>query len=68
MCYTTAKDGHPDFTIPLARAVAAGVMDRGVLVCGSGIGASIAANEIDGVRAAVCHDEFSASQGWKMTT
>src|ERR1700758_177073 len=56
-------DDYPDFAIPLARAVAAGVVERGVLVCGSGIGASIAANEIDGVRAAVCHDDFSARQG-----
>ena len=57
------EDDYPDFAIPLARAVAAGVVDRGVLLCGSGIGASIAANKIEGVRAAVCHDEFSARQG-----
>ena len=56
-------DDYPDFAIPLARAVAAGVVDRGVLLCGSGIGASIAANKIEGVRAAVCHDDFSARQG-----
>ena len=56
-------DDYPDFAIPLARAVAAGVVERGVLLCGSGIGASIAANKIDGVRAAVCHDDFSARQG-----
>jgi ribose 5-phosphate isomerase B len=56
-------DDYPDFAIPLARAVADGVVDRGVLLCGSGIGASIAANKIDGVRAAVCHDDFSARQG-----
>jgi ribose 5-phosphate isomerase B len=56
-------DDYPDFAIPLARAVAAGVVKRGVLVCGSGIGASIAANKIEGVRAAVCHDDFSARQG-----
>jgi RpiB/LacA/LacB family sugar-phosphate isomerase len=57
------EDDYPDFAIPLARAVAAGVVDRGVLLCGSGIGASIAANKLEGVRAAVCHDEFSARQG-----
>ena len=57
------SDDYPDFTIPLARAVVAGVVERGVLLCGSGIGASIAANKIDGVRAAVCHDDFSARQG-----
>jgi ribose 5-phosphate isomerase B len=55
-------DDYPDSTIPLARAVADGVVERGVLLCGSGIGASVAANKIDGVRAAVCHDDFSARQ------
>jgi ribose 5-phosphate isomerase B len=58
-----ANDDYPDFAIPLARAVADGVVERGVLVCGSGVGASVAANKIDGVRAAVCHDDFSARQG-----
>src|SRR5271167_979261 len=57
------NDDYPDFAIPLARAVAAGVVERGVLLCGSGVGASVAANKIDGVRAAVCHDDFSARQG-----
>jgi len=56
-------DDYPDFAIPLAHAVADGVVERGVLLCGSGIGASIAANKIEGVRAAVCHDDFSARQG-----
>ena len=56
-------DDYPDFAIPLARAVAAGVVERGILLCGSGIGASIAANKIEEVRAAVCHDDFSARQG-----
>ena len=56
-------DDYPDFAIPLARAVADGVVERGVLLCGSGIGASIATNKIEGVRAAVCHDDFSARQG-----
>jgi ribose 5-phosphate isomerase B len=56
-------DDYPDFAIPLGQAVAAGVVERGVLLCGSGIGASIAANKIDGVRAAVCHDHVSARQG-----
>jgi len=57
------NDDYPDFAIPLARAVADGVVERGVLLCGSGIGASIAANKIEGVRAAVCHDDFSSRQG-----
>lgn len=56
-------DDYPDFAIPLARAVAAGVVERGILLCGSGVGASIAANQVDGARAAVCHDDFSARQG-----
>ena len=57
------EDDYPDFAIPLARAVAAGDVERGILLCGSGIGASITANKIDGVRAAICHDPFSARQG-----
>ena len=56
-------DDYPDFAVPLGRAVAAGVVERGVLICGSGVGASIAANKIEGARAAVCHDDFSARQG-----
>jgi ribose 5-phosphate isomerase B len=56
-------DDYPDFAIPLARAVATGAAERGVLLCGSGIGESIAANKIEGVRAAVCHDDFSARHG-----
>jgi ribose 5-phosphate isomerase B len=58
-----ADDDYPDFAIPLARAVSASEIDRGILVCGSGVGASVAANKIVGVRAALCHDHFSARQG-----
>ena len=58
-----SNDDYPDFAIPLARAVAGGVVKRGILLCGSGIGASVAANKIEGVRAAICHDVFSARQG-----
>jgi ribose 5-phosphate isomerase B len=58
-----ADDDYPDFTIPLARAVASGDVKRGVLVCGSGVGASVAANKVNGVRAALCEDHFSARQG-----
>ena len=58
-----ADDDYPDFTIPLARAVASGDVRRGVLVCGSGVGASVAANKVNGVRAALCEDHFSARQG-----
>ena len=56
-------DDYPDFVVPLAEAVAAGTVDRGVAVCGSGVGASICANKILGVRAALIHDHFSAGQG-----
>ena len=56
-------DDYPDFIVPLARAVAAGRIDRGVALCGSGVGASVAANKIPGVRAGLIHDVFSAHQG-----
>ncbi len=56
-------DDYPDFVIPLARAVAEGRVDRGVAICGSGVGASVCANKIPGVRAALIHDHFSAQQG-----
>ena len=58
-----AVDDYPDFAIPLARAVARGDVQRGVLVCGSGVGACVAANKIVGARAALCHDDYSARQG-----
>ena len=57
------NDDYPDFAIPLSQAVASGEVERGVLVCGSGVGASVAANKVAGVRAALCHDDFSARQG-----
>ena len=57
------EDDYPDFVIPLARAVAAGQVERGVALCGSGVGASIAANKVVGVRAGLIHDVFSAHQG-----
>ena len=56
-------DDYPDFVVPLARAVAAGEVERGVAVCGSGVGAAVCANKIAGVRAALIHDHFSARQG-----
>jgi ribose 5-phosphate isomerase B len=59
----TSNDDYPDFAIPLARAVVKGDVERGVLVCGSGVGASVAANKIVGARAALCHNRFSARQG-----
>jgi len=56
-------DDYPDYVISLARAVAAGTVDRGVALCGSGVGASICANKVAGVRAGLIHDVFSAHQG-----
>src|SRR5712672_826554 len=56
-------DDYPDFVVPLAQAVAARTVDRGVAICGSGVGASVCANKIPGVRAALIHDHFSARQG-----
>jgi ribose 5-phosphate isomerase B len=56
-------DDYPDFVIPLARAVAAGKVERGVAVCGSGVGASVCANKVRGVRAGLVNDHFSARQG-----
>jgi ribose 5-phosphate isomerase B len=56
-------DDYPDFVVPLARAVAAGQVKRGVAICGSGVGASIAANKVAGVRACLVHETFSAHQG-----
>ena len=56
-------DDYPDFAAAVGRAVAAGKGARGILVCGSGVGACIAANKIDGVRACLCHDIYSATQG-----
>jgi len=56
-------DDYPDFIIPLARAVASGTVHRGVGICGSGVGASIAANKVAGVRACLIDENFSAHQG-----
>ena len=56
-------DDYPDFVVPLARAVARGEVDRGVAICGSGVGASVAANKVVGIRACLIHETFSAHQG-----
>jgi ribose 5-phosphate isomerase B len=56
-------DDYPDFVIPLARAISGGEVTRGLAICGSGIGACVAANKIPGVRAALITDSFSAHQG-----
>ncbi|NLG95994.1 MAG: RpiB/LacA/LacB family sugar-phosphate isomerase [Chloroflexi bacterium] len=57
------EDDYPKFVVPLARSVAAGEVERGIAICGSGVGASIAANKAAGVRAALIVDAFSAHQG-----
>lgn len=62
-CALHAEDDYPDYVIPLAQAVACHSVERGVAVCGSGVGASIAANKLPGVRAALVHENFSAHQG-----
>ena len=56
-------DDYPDFIVPMARAVAAGTVDRGIAICGSGVGASVCANKVAGVRASLIHECFSAHQG-----
>lgn len=56
-------DDYPDFVIPLAKAVVKKEVDRGIAICGSGVGASIVANKIRGIRAGLIHDHFSAHQG-----
>ena len=56
-------DDYPDFARLLGEAIRDGRADRGILICGSGVGASIAATKMRGVRAAVCHDTYSAHQG-----
>jgi len=58
-----SEDDFPDFAEPLAQAVADGQAERGIMFCGSGVGATIAANKVRGVRACLCHDTYSAGQG-----
>jgi ribose 5-phosphate isomerase B len=57
------NDDYPDFAQRLGEAIVGGTADRGILICGSGVGASVAANKMRGIRAAVCHDTYSAHQG-----
>jgi ribose 5-phosphate isomerase B len=56
-------DDYPDFVVPMARAVARGEVTRGLAICGSGVGAGVAANKVPGIRAALITDSFSAHQG-----
>lgn len=57
------EDDYPDFARPVAEAVADSKAERGIIVCGSGVGASVVANKVPGVRAGLCHDTYSARQG-----
>jgi ribose 5-phosphate isomerase B len=61
--YSREPSDYPDFAEAVGRAILAGTADRGILICGSGVGASVAANKIPGIRAGLCHDEYSAHQG-----
>jgi RpiB/LacA/LacB family sugar-phosphate isomerase len=61
--HSAEPSDYPDFAVALGRAVSDGRAERGVLICGSGVGASVAANKLHGIRAAVCHDTYSAHQG-----
>ena len=57
------EDDYPDFAAAVARAIQAGQADKGIICCGSGVGASITANKVPGVRAGLCHDTYSGHQG-----
>ena len=57
------QDDYPDFVVPLAQALAEKQVERGIAICGSGVGASVVANKVSGVRAALINDHFSAHQG-----
>jgi len=61
--FSSEPSDYPDFAELVGEAVVSGRAERGVLVCGSGVGVSVAANKIPGVRAAICHDTYSAHQG-----
>jgi RpiB/LacA/LacB family sugar-phosphate isomerase len=61
--YSTNPVDYPDFALAVGRAVLDGQAERGILICGSGVGASVAANKIVGIRAGLCHDTYSAHQG-----
>jgi ribose 5-phosphate isomerase B len=61
--YDAEPSDYPDFAKAIAEAVLRGEAERGILICGSGVGASVASNKLPGIRASVCHDTFSAHQG-----
>jgi len=61
--YSSAAVDYPDYAEAVGAALREGKADRGVLICGSGVGASVAANKMPGIRAGLCHDSYSAHQG-----
>lgn len=61
--HSDPSDDYPDFAEAVGKAIIEGKAERGVLICGSGVGVSVAANKMPGIRAAVCHDAYSAHQG-----
>jgi ribose 5-phosphate isomerase B len=61
--HSTAPVDYPDYAEALGRVLLDGQADRGIMICGSGVGASVAANKLPGIRAAICHDAYSAHQG-----
>jgi ribose 5-phosphate isomerase B len=61
--HSSAPVDYPDIALAVGESIQAGGAERGVLVCGSGVGVSIAANKLRGIRAAICHDHYSAHQG-----
>ena len=61
--YSTEAVDYPDYAEALGKALLDGLAERGVLICGSGVGASVAANKLPGIRAGLCHDTYSAHQG-----
>jgi len=66
-CPDETSVDYPDFAVPLAQAVIAGEQDMGILICSTGVGMSIAANKLKGIRAALCHDTFSARRARQHT-
>ncbi len=62
-CKVEREDDYPDFAEKLGEALRAGAAERGILICGSGVGVCVAANKIPGIRAGICHDTYSAHQG-----
>jgi RpiB/LacA/LacB family sugar-phosphate isomerase len=61
--HDTVPVDYPDFAVAVGNAVLQGHVERGILICGSGVGASVAANKLPGIRAGLCHDHYSAHQG-----